>query len=63
MYLCFEAVTSPLAANAEAADTNSITSDETKGLFVKGQVIDGSANSLYAASAINVPVVFIKNVF
>ena len=57
------AITSPLAAKAEAAETNSNTSDSLKGALVSGHVIKGTANSRYAASVIKVPVLTIKNVF
>ena len=57
------AVTSPLAAKAEAAETNSITSEVVNDLLVKGQVIEGKASSLYAASTRRVPVFFMRKVF
>lgn len=63
VYLWIEAVTSPLAAKAEAAETSSNTSDLVKGTLVRGQVMDGKASSSYAASNIKVPVFLIRNVF
>jgi hypothetical protein len=63
VYLCLVAVTSPLAAKAEAAETNSSTSALVKGMLVRGHVIDGKASSSYAASNSKVPVFFMRNVF